>query len=121
MKAEYTFTIEGEAPKDNVVQGLLHSGYIVATKRTFGEQYSVNVYGKAPASIIATKIATGSIDSSKINVSSGQPFSNPWTGTTTTFENKVDTKEENKESVSELGKILMDAFDSASKLKGNLW
>lgn len=46
MKPEYKFVIDGEAPAESVLAGLLHSGYVVSKKRTLGENYEISVYGK---------------------------------------------------------------------------
>jgi hypothetical protein len=46
MTPEYKLTIEGQAAKDSVLGGLLHSGYMLSVKRTIGENYEISVYGK---------------------------------------------------------------------------
>jgi hypothetical protein len=46
MKPEYQFKVEGLVNKEQVMTGLLASGYILSCEKKFGDIYEISVYGK---------------------------------------------------------------------------
>jgi hypothetical protein len=46
MKPEYQFKVEGLVSKEQVVSGLMASGYILSVNKRFGDIYEISVYGK---------------------------------------------------------------------------
>lgn len=43
---EFKLHIEGLVNKEKVLDGLLASGYIVASKKTIGDNYEITIYGR---------------------------------------------------------------------------
>lgn len=46
MKPEYQLKVEGLTNKEQVMSGLLSSGYILSCQKKFGDIYEISVYGK---------------------------------------------------------------------------